>query len=202
MIDRYGDRFVLVEGGTGSGYFGHPGRPGARGGSVGVAGRAAKSIRADGGVTITTHGDVPHNGFAVAGITNDAGSRVEKIFARPVTERDVRAFMQANSALLAAPRAHVGGWIEGKQTYLDVVQRMRDRTAALGTARARNEIAIFDLKTKETIYTMSDKKRPSKSKGKFTEAERFTRKMLMIFGKDQTPEQIAKALNAARDSSV
>jgi hypothetical protein len=54
-----------------------------------------------------------------------------------------------------------------------------------------------------TIDTMSDKQRPSESKDeKIDEAEAIRRKFLLIFGKDQSPEDMVKAINAARAASI
>ena len=201
MIDRYQDRFR--EAGTASsGDFGHAGRPGERGGSnAAVASQTAKAIRASGGITVSIHGDVPHEGFAVAGITDASGTKVESMYDREVTAKDVRSYMSAHADQLKEPNAYMGAWVDAGKTFLDVSQVFSDRSAALDAARQRDEIAVFDLAKFESVYTMSDQQRPSISKGKFTEAAQFRKKMHLIFGKDQSAEQIAKAINAARNAS-
>ena len=201
-FDRYADRFV--EGGVGSGNYGHAGRKGIPGGSApGTANKATSNIREHGGTTISIHGDVATSGFAVAGLRDGTGNKVERVYDRPITSRDVATYMRNNAGQLSRSHAYLGAWVEDGKTYLDISEVHADRSGALKEAHARDEIAIFDLGKFETIHTMSDHQRPSQSSGKrITESEAYTRKMRMFFGKDQTPEQIAKAVNTMRNSTL
>ena len=203
-FDLYGDRFR--EGGLGSGDYAHSGRKGFVGGSTAgsVPATAAAGIHEHGGITISIHGSIPTKGYAVAGLKDASGTKVEKVFANRVTTREVAMYMKNNASVLARDHVYLGAWIEKGKTYLDVSEVHSDRSAALAQAHQRDEIAVFDLGKFENVYTMSDEHRPSESSGKkmkeTAEAKAYNRKMRMFFGKDQTPEQIAKAINAAREA--
>lgn len=192
MIDRYGDRFLL-EGGPGSGNFGHAGRPGSTGGSApGVVSKVRSGLR-EGGITISTHGDVPSSGFAVA-----AGA--EQQYNRDVTTKDIAAYIDAHKTELRSSNAYLGAWVDKGTVYLDVSHVFAERSTALQAARQRNELAIYDLAKGETIFTMEDQKRPAESKAKFTESANFNRQAHMIFGSNLTLGQIAATINAARNA--
>lgn len=201
-FDNYADRFI--EGGVGSGNYGHAGRKGIPGGSApGTVNKAISNIREHGGTTISVHGDVATTGFAVAGLRDATGNKVERVYDRPITSRDVATYMRNNARQLAQSHTYLGAWVENGKTYLDISEVHANRSDALKEAHARDEIAIFDLGKFETIHTMSDQQRPSQSSGKqIKEADVFTRKMRMFFGKDQTPEQVAKTINAARNHDL
>jgi hypothetical protein len=157
------------EGGVGSGNYGHDGRPGQRGGSAGggssiVPNIIARSIVRDGGITISTTGVRPRSGFAIAGIRNAAGDKVETVINGEAKPEDVQKFVNENKDILSQPNHYIGGWVNDGKTYLDVSEVHNDKATALGKAEARDEIAIYDLGNGEEHFTREDHLRPSESR--------------------------------------
>jgi hypothetical protein len=157
------------EGGVGSGNYGHDGRPGQRGGSAGggssiVPNIIARSIVRDGGITISTTGVRPRSGFAIAGIRNAAGDKVETVINGEAKPEDVQKFVNENKDILSQPNHYIGGWVNDGKTYLDVSEVHNDKATALDKAEARDEIAIYDLGNGEEHFTREDHLRPSESR--------------------------------------
>ena len=104
------------------------------------------------GFSVTIHGETPTSGHMVA-----LPGRSRIINGKPALH-DVDEYARANADVLRQPGAHIGGWhneSEGK-TYLDVSHNIADRNAAIAAGRARNQIAIWDVKHGKEIPTGGD----------------------------------------------
>lgn len=60
-------------------------------------------------------------------------------------------YARNHSSALRQPGATLGGWTNKAEskTYLDVSQNINDREAAVNAGKARNQIAIWDVKSAE-----------------------------------------------------
>lgn len=67
----------------------------------------------------------------------------------------LQAYARAHSDALSQPGAHLGGWTDkaSGKTYLDISHNISTRQAAVKTGRARNQIAIWDVKRRREIRT-------------------------------------------------
>jgi hypothetical protein len=177
-------------------FYGHAGRPGKRGGSAkgDPTSKTVSGIVRHGGITIGIHGNVPTSGYAVAGLG------AESILDGPrVSRTDIQNYVAAHHNLLSQPHHYIGAWVENNKVYLDVSEVTRDRAQALNMAHDRNELAVFDLAKFESVYTMSDHQRPKQSNGqpiRESESTKETGTKFLIFGSDQTAQQIADKLNS------
>jgi hypothetical protein len=162
-------REAIREGGVGSGNYGHVGRAGMRGGSSSAGSSlipsiVARALQRDGGITISTSGVRPRSGFAVAGIKDKDGNRVERIFdTTKIDNTTIEKFVNENHAILSQPGHFIGGWVNEGKTYLDVSEVLDDKSKALDAAEARDEKAVYDLSNYEEHFTREDHLRPSES---------------------------------------
>lgn len=132
---------------------------------------AMRALTKTGGFTVSIHGVVPTHGYMIAGEIDEeqhalAGTRASL--------RDaITTFATKHNALLGNNERYIGGWAEKHAVFLDVSQRLAvSRSAALQTAREQDQIAVWHLDKKETVYTMSDHLHPSESKGHILESVR------------------------------
>lgn len=67
-------------------------------------------------------------------------------------------YARAHSDALSQPGAHLGGWTDqaSGKTYLDVSHNIKTRDAAVKAGRARNQIAIWDVRRRREIRTGGD----------------------------------------------
>jgi hypothetical protein len=192
--------FVIREGGVGSGNFGHAGRKGAVGGS-GASDAISKTAAGSRkyGSTVALNGSVPTSGYVVAGVKNDAGEKNESTYDHPVSRNEVKQYVQANLPELEKPNRFLGSWSDKGKVYLDTPEVHTDRKRSLQLAHDRDEIAIWHLDKGEEVHTMSDKQRPSESKGtRITESKitTQTRSSYLIQGNDLTVDQRVDAIMA------
>lgn len=195
------ESITLTEGGSGSGNFDHAGRPGLRGGSA--QGRdpvpiALRGLAASGGFSVSIHGVVPHQGYMIAG---DISEETHPIVGG--TQAGVRKaiveFAGSHGRLLNKSERYIGGWVEKNQVVLDVSKRFAvGRSEALQIARSKDQIAVYKLGNPgKTIYTMSDKLRPSESKGKILESDRPDDGIAFIIAPGQNIEEAARKIAEA-----
>lgn len=138
-----------------------------------VASKAVSHARSHGGgATISMSGLVPHSGYAVAGVTNAAGEKNERVFKGNITPDMLRQYITDNVDELRKPNRFIGIWApdDSDVTMLDTPEVHNDRATALALAHDRDEIAIYNLNdnvpdNEREVHTMSDKLRPSESSG-------------------------------------
>lgn len=118
-----------------------------------------RGILENGGATVSPSGIVPDSGWAVAlpglgWVQAYDGSELDRILLRP----DVRAWLKARKADLAWQGRYAGAWVDKGNLYLDMVEIRQDKEDALQRARARGELAVFNLATREEArtYTRQD----------------------------------------------
>lgn len=105
----------------------------------------AGAILRDGGATISLDGTVPTTGFAVALPGH------EYIVPLSAFGPDVlRAYLSDHAVALSAPDHYLGAWVDGDEVYLDVTAIYVDRELAMTSARASDQLAIYDLTTQNT----------------------------------------------------
>lgn len=97
-----------------------------------------------------TSGQQPQDGFMVA-----IHGKTQTMDPNDVTHQAVQAFVNANADSFSDSSMHVGGWKNDKdgKFYLDPSQHFTDRNQAIKAGRARNQIAIWDVKNKQEIDT-------------------------------------------------
>ncbi|MGH7745400.1 MAG: hypothetical protein ACREQ5_11500 [Candidatus Dormibacteria bacterium] len=157
---------TLLEGGAGSGDRGHVGVHGHRGGSgpgdSAIAAKVLDGVRGEtGGATVSLRGESPAGGYTMSAV---AGLE-KQIPTATLSHADIAAFIAKNRSELMKPGMHVGAWNEGPITFLDVSHNIGDRQTALDAAHSRNEMAVWDVKGVDSLYTMTDHLRPSDSTG-------------------------------------
>lgn len=134
---------LLLNGGEGSGNWGHLGRPGKRGGSgAGTVGVSSNNIRKildsankNGGMTIDIHGNTKREGIAFA------------------PHKDSEAIISTDK--LRHPDANLGGWKnpEDGKWYLDISHVGKYSKDTIKKAQQAKQLAVFDLKTFKEIKT-------------------------------------------------
>jgi hypothetical protein len=100
-------------------------------------------------------GKAPEGGFMVAhpGRTQFVDS---KTLAGPQGRQLLNDFATRNSDLLTPGSAnHIGGWTDSEtgKTHLDVAENIHGEEHAVPAGRARNQIAIWDVKNQREIRT-------------------------------------------------
>ncbi|MFD7738051.1 hypothetical protein [Kitasatospora sp. NPDC059800] len=109
----------------------------------------AHCILHDGGATWAPGRAAPSEGFMVS----LAGTEV-RIPAAEFTDTVLGRFQLEHAGRLAADdRLYYGAWLDGPTVYLDLSLCITDRTAALHTARAEHQRAVFDLSTSSSVFT-------------------------------------------------
>lgn len=141
---------------------GHGSNP--RGGAAHQAGvnEIAKPIIVHPSVANTIKGNP--NGFSVHPTTGAQPSggymvsvpgRTRLLDPSEVSADRVHSFAAANADVFRNPNMHIGGWhnSEDGKFYLDASENIKGRNAAIAAGRARNQIAIFDVKNRREIST-------------------------------------------------
>lgn len=103
--------------------------------------------RAPNGISVTPQGETPKGGYMVS----VPGSRI--ISAREDPQHVIDEFARANAEALKTPGTYIGSWKNAGKNYFDVSHNISDRNAAIQAGRARNQIAIFDVKRGREIST-------------------------------------------------
>ena len=107
-----------------------------------------------GGFSVTPDGKQPTDGFMVS-LPGHTQIVSESDLSGPRGGQILDDYGRAHAGALAQPGAHVGGWTdkESHKTYLDVSQRIPGRDAAVAAGKARNQIAIWDVKGGQEVRT-------------------------------------------------
>ena len=185
---------AYLNGGKGSGNFGHAGRPGQRGGSgkggkgVGSMVRGVKSYEPekgiDGGFTVNTKSGKAYtlgksDGFAVGGFgTEKIVDR--KDFLNPKKRNKIlKDYYKANKKALLEKGACLGGWVPSNDDHpfkgkliLDVTKVFKSEKEAAKWAVKTDQDSITDFKgrdwpeTKDLVKKYGLEKEAKKSKGK------------------------------------
>ena len=183
---------AYLNGGKGSGNFGHAGRPGQRGGSgkggkgVGSMVRGVKSYEPekgiDGGFTVDTKSGKAYtlgksDGFAVGGFgTEKIVDR--KDFLNPKKRNKIlKDYYKANKKALLEKGACLGGWVPSSgdlkgKLVLDVSRVFKSEKEAAKWAVKTDQDSITDFKgfgwpdTKDLVKKYGLEKEAKKSKGK------------------------------------
>lgn len=101
----------------------------------------------EGGATVSTRTNetVPVTGYMVGGVATPL--EVKRAELRP---SDVVAWLERTDVPTGS---YVGAWESDGVLYFDVSQRLEDRGTALHAARARGELAIWDLDNGAEVIT-------------------------------------------------
>lgn len=149
-----------ADGGKGSGNFGHAGRPGKVGGSAAsgaLKGIVSATFKNEGATVHAESGYKPTDGYMIG-----AGAASKWIDAREDTPANrsklakaLKEYAAKNKDLLSSETNFLGTWWdkENGQISLDVSIRETDRAKAIKLGQDRNERAIFDLGSGESIDT-------------------------------------------------
>lgn len=111
-------------------------------------------LKNPGGISVTPSGHVPTSGYMVA-----AQGRTKILNGHELMQHDaahtIDEFARHNADLLKDPSAHIGVWKDEKsgKVYLDVAHNIQGRFSAIKEGKARNQIAIYDVKNKREIRT-------------------------------------------------
>lgn len=102
----------------------------------------------NGGCTYSLFGGYsPESGFVVSILSDQTTCKVNEF-----SPYLLGKFIKEHADKLSQSYNYLGSWIENGKVYLDVCEVSKDKAAALKIAAQNNQIAIFDLSTKETIY--------------------------------------------------
>jgi hypothetical protein len=104
------------------------------------------------GFSVTVHGHQPKSGHMVA-IQGKTKIIPAKALQGPNAQKIINDYKLAHADALSVPGAHIGGWTKGGKTYLDVSQRIGNKSAAIKLGIARNQIEIWDVKNGKGIST-------------------------------------------------
>ena len=155
--------FLELNGGPGSGNFGHAGRPGEVGGSAetntesqargalrkGIADR----VRETGGFTVNTQAEFydigKTKGYSVGGQGTERSISAEDW--KDVNKRNdaINKFIAENVGVFYKDPDHacLGGWEDNGRIYLDVSVVYKNKREAVKAAMKTDQDAIFDFKT-------------------------------------------------------
>lgn len=93
-------------------------------------------------------GRSPTSGYMVA-----QPGRTQLLNAGELSADHVAQFVTKNADVFQRPDMHIGGWTKGGKMYLDPSENIHDLDVAVAAGRARNQIAIWDVKNKREIQT-------------------------------------------------
>lgn len=106
------------------------------------------------GFSVTPTGDQPKRGYMVAQpgrshVLNDSELSSER------AHQIIDDYVRKNRDVLSQPGAHIGGWRDNAsgKTYLDVSQNISRARDAVKAGKARNQIAIWDVRRKRELRT-------------------------------------------------
>ncbi len=146
---------MALNGGRGSGNWGHGGRPGKIGGSgKGISSKIIKpnvmkgmfeSAKENGGFTMSIGGNVPKEGLMFA-----PSKTSEKVFGnKDFTRRKLATYIAKHKSELNQKDMYVGGWFntDDNKWYLDVSKKGDYSPASIEGAQKAKQLAVFDLKT-------------------------------------------------------
>lgn len=107
-----------------------------------------------GGFSIDPEGRKPRSGFMVS-LPGHTLKVNESDLAGPTGSAILERYAQLHSDVLSQRGAHLGGWTDKETgtTHLDISHNIRDRKEAIRAGRARNQIAIWDVKRGKEIRT-------------------------------------------------
>lgn len=115
---------------------------------------AVNTIRNNpGGFSVKPNGAQPTSGHMVSvpGRTQYVDA---KDLAGPQGQKIIDGFVQKNSDLFGNnPNMHIGGWTNEGKVSLDPSENIANRDRAISEGRARNQIAIWDVKNSAEIPT-------------------------------------------------
>lgn len=173
----------MLNGGPGSGNFGHAGRPGEIGGSASVSGAVrdlGKGIvdrtRETGGFTVSAKGEFLElgktDGYAVGGQSNEASCSVKDWNDSRKRNKFLREYVKQNvSKLMPETGNYLGGWVDNGRVYLDVSRVVKSEKEATIHAMKTDQDAITDFKkgefpaTKDLVKKYGLEKEYAKYKG-------------------------------------
>ena len=151
----------LLNGGPGSGNFGHAGRPGRVGGSSSADSAVrelAKGIsdrtRKTGGFTVNARGEFLElgkaKGYAVGGQSNEASCSIEDWNDSRKRSKFLKNYIKQNvTKLLPSTGNYLGGWVDNGKVYLDVSRVVKSEKEATIHAMKTDQDAITDFKKSE-----------------------------------------------------
>ena len=91
--------------------------------------------------------------FIATGFAVGAFSKLEKKIFDPILDpRHIADYINKNVLDLLPRNSCLGAWYDGTAWYLDVSYVVPTIQEAAGIARKNNQLAIYDLDKKETIY--------------------------------------------------
>jgi hypothetical protein len=97
---------------------------------------------------------MPNNGFMVSmpGHTKIVN---ESELSGPHGPQVISEYVKEHATALQEKGAHIGGWTDSAthKTYLDVSHNIRNKNSAIYAGKARNQIAIWDVKHGREIRT-------------------------------------------------
>lgn len=106
------------------------------------------------GISVTPSGHIPKDGYMVA-----AQGRTQILNGHELMQHNaphiIDEFARKNADLLKDPTAHIGVWKDqhSGKVYLDVAHNIHGRFSAIKEGKARNQIAIYDVKHGKEIRT-------------------------------------------------
>lgn len=187
LYDELNERVKRIEeilnGGPGSGNFGHAGRPGEIGGSASASGAVrdlGKGIvdktRETGGFTVSAKGEFLElgktDGYAVGGQSNEASCSVKDWNDSRKRNKFLRDYVKQNvSKLMPETGNYLGGWVDNGRVYLDVSRVVKSEKEATIHAMKTDQDAITDFKkgefpaTKDLVKKYGLEKEYAKYKG-------------------------------------
>ena len=155
-----------LNGGAGSGNYGHAGRPGERGGSAPTStasqGRGAlrkgiaDRVRETGGFTVNTQAEFydigKTKGYSVGGQGTERSLSLNDWNDYKKRNKAIEDFLKENVNVFYADPDHacLGGWVDNGKVYLDVSRVYKNKRQATRAAMKTDQDAIFDFKTGES----------------------------------------------------
>lgn len=154
---------IALNGGAGSGNFGHAGRPGKVGGSAETSGASqargemrkgiADRVRETGGFTINTQAEFydigKTKGYSVGGQGTERSLSTKDWQDAKKRNKFIVDFLRENSSVFYGDPDHacLGGWEDNGKIFLDVSVVYKNKRQAVRAAMKTNQDAIFDFKT-------------------------------------------------------
>lgn len=158
-----------VNGGPGSGNFGHAGRPGERGGSASASGSVralgkgiVDRVRETGGFTVNAKGEFidvgKSSGFGIGGVSNESSISVEDWNNSTKRKKFIDKYLEQNyDKLLPNSEGqydnYLGGWVDDGKVFLDISNVVKNEKEATIRAMKTDQDAIFDYKSGESLRT-------------------------------------------------
>jgi hypothetical protein len=107
-----------------------------------------------GGFSVRPNGSTPSTGYMVS-VPGRGRVLSESDLKGPSGRALLQSYAAEHAEVLRQPGSHIGGWTDKEtgKTHLDISENIKSLPRAVSAGKARNQIAIYDVKGQREIRT-------------------------------------------------